>query len=133
MSYGLLMSGWAFPPQGYGPPPQPPPPNPMNPWGPMGLPPQMQPPNNGLAVASLVCGILAIVPGCCCGFFGLPLSVLAVVMGIVGINQINASGGQVGGKSLAIAGVVCGATALFMDVGAATFNVTNHMMRSLHI
>lgn len=104
----------------------------MNPMGPMGFS-AMPPPNNGLAVASLVCGILAIVPGCCCGFFGLPLAILGVVLGFVSISQINASGGQIGGKNLAIAGMICGGTALFIDIGAATFNVSSHLLRTLHI
>ena len=104
----------------------------MNPMGPPpGYP--LPPPNNNLAVASFVCGILAIVPGCCCGLFGLPLSILAVVLGLIGFNQINATGGQMGGKGLAIAGMVCGGTALFINVGGTLFHLTEHMTRSLHI
>jgi hypothetical protein len=130
------MSGWGSPPQGYGPPPPPPPfqppPNPMNPFGPMGMPPA-QPPNHSLATGALVCGILAVFPGCCCGLFGLPLSVTALVLGIISLNQINTSGGQLGGKNLAIAAIVCGACALVLHLGGAAFNVTNHTMRTLHI
>ncbi len=66
--------GFSPPPYGYGPPgappPMGPPPNPMNPMGSMGPGGGMPPGptgNNGLAVASLVCGILAIFPGAAAG------------------------------------------------------------------
>lgn len=54
---------------------------------------------NGMAIASLVLGILWI------GGLG---SVLAVIFGYLGKNQINASGGTESGRGLAIAGIVLG-------------------------
>ena len=54
---------------------------------------------NGLAIASLVLGIVWIY------WIG---SVLAVIFGGIALNQINASNGQQGGKGLAIAGLVLG-------------------------
>lgn len=125
--------GFSPPPYGYGaPPPMGPPPNPMNPMGPGGYPPS-PPGNNGLAVAALVCGILAIIPGCCCGLLGIPLSIAAVVMGLVAMNQINASGGMQGGRGLAIAGLVCGGVAIAMDIISVVFNVSSEMMKSMHV
>jgi len=105
-----------------------PPPNPMNPMG-YGQPPKP----NGLAVAALVCGILAIVPGCCCGFFGIPLSIAAVAMGIVSMQQINASMTTPmpqGGKNMAIAGTVCGGIAIALDIVGVIFNVGTQMMNA---
>lgn len=58
--------------------------------------------SNGFCVASLVLGIIGL-PLC----FGLP-SVLAVIFGIIGLNQVNKSSAQTGGKGMAIAGIVCG-------------------------
>ena len=52
---------------------------------------------SGLAIASLVCGFL--------GFLLLP-GLFGVVFGIMALRQINASGGTVGGKGLAIGGLV---------------------------
>jgi hypothetical protein len=52
---------------------------------------------SGFAIASLVCGFL--------GFLLLP-GLFGVVFGIMAIRQINASGGTVGGKGLAIGGLV---------------------------
>lgn len=105
-------------------PPQPPPM--MNPYA--------QPPRtHGLAIASMICGILAIIPGCCCGLFGIPLSIAALVMGIVSISQINASQGQVGGKGMAIAGTICGGVAIAGNIMGMMFNVGSEVMKSLHV
>jgi len=56
---------------------------------------------NGMAVASLVLGILTIVT---CGIG----SILAVIFGYVGKGQIDRSGGTQSGRGLAIAGIVLG-------------------------
>lgn len=131
MSYGPPFQGYGPPPGA--PPPNPmnpyPPPNPMNPMGPMGSPPR----NHGLAVASMVCGILAIVPGCCCGLFGIPLSIAALIMGLISIGQINASGGQLGGKGMAIAGTACGAVAVSLNIVGVFLNVTSEVMKHAHV
>src|SRR5205807_2221163 len=54
---------------------------------------------NGLAVASLVLGIVTL-----CGIG----SILAVIFGYVGKGQIDRSGGTQSGRGLAIAGIVLG-------------------------
>lgn len=75
---------------------------------------------SGLAIGSLVCGILSLVttvPGCCClPFFILSgaLGLVAVVLGIFGIQQCNQQGH--GGKGMAIAGVACGGVALVLTL-----------------
>jgi hypothetical protein len=59
--------------------------------------------SNGFCVASLVLGIISLVAFC------LPIpSALAIVFGIVGYNQVTKSGGEGGGKGMAIAGMICG-------------------------
>jgi uncharacterized protein DUF4190 len=57
------------------------------------------PGTNGLAVASLVLGILWL------WWLG---SILAVIFGHVAVNQIDRTGGVQGGRGLAIAGLVLG-------------------------
>ena len=57
------------------------------------------PTTNGLAVASLVAGLLWL------GWFG---SILAVIFGHIAIGQIKRSGGRESGTGLAIAGLVLG-------------------------
>jgi DNA-directed RNA polymerase subunit RPC12/RpoP len=60
--------------------------------------------SNGFCVASLVLGIIGLPAACVV----LP-SILAIVFGIIGLNQIAKGGESGGGKGMAIAGIVCGA------------------------
>ncbi len=62
---------------------------------------------SGLAIASLVLGILGI---CSYGLLG----ALGLILGIVSLRKINRSQGQIGGKGLAIAGIATGAATLFL-------------------
>jgi hypothetical protein len=73
------------------------------------------PPANGLAIASLVAGIVM-----CIG------SIPAVIMGHLALNRINRSGGTQGGRGIAIAGIVLGwvgtALLLLIVIGAIASN-----------
>src|SRR5207247_9417725 len=60
---------------------------------------------NGLAVASMVLRIVGVLFFV---FFAIP-AILALIFGLVANGQINRSGGQQGGKGMAIAGIVLGA------------------------
>lgn len=61
----------------------------------------------GFAIASMVCGIVSIL--CCCtGYFGLLLSIVAVVLGIVALVK------KYDGKGMAIAGIICGSIGLII-------------------
>ena len=90
-------------------------------------------PNDDLAVAALVCGVFAITPGCCCGPFGVPLSIAAVVMGLVAMNQIDASAGARGGKNLALAGVICGGIAIALDALDVVVDAAGPFVKALHV
>ena len=61
-------------------------------------------PTDGLSIASLVCGILAIISCYIWGIFGLP----AVICGHMSLKKIKNSPTPVAGKGMAIAGLVCG-------------------------
>ena len=74
----------------------------------------MPPPNDPLAVISLVCGILAVILGGCCGLFGLPLALAAIVTGFISLNRIKADPEQYGGHGLALAGVIVGAASIVL-------------------
>lgn len=63
-----------------------------------------QPRTNGLAVASLVLGIVSAVGG----FYLLIPPILAVVFGHVSLSQIAKSRGTASGRGMAIAGLVLG-------------------------
>ena len=59
-----------------------------------------KPKTSGLAIASLVCGIL--------GLICIPIlpAFLGLIFGIIAIRKINGSGGAVGGKGLAVGGLI---------------------------
>src|SRR5207247_2234467 len=81
------------------PPPSAPPPAPMQP--PAGAYYQVRSGTSGFAVAALVLGIAQL-----CTW---PVSaVLAVIFGNVALDRIARSGGQLGGRGMAIAGIVLG-------------------------
>jgi type IV pilus assembly protein PilA len=61
--------------------------------------PPANPTTSGKAIVSLVCGFL---------FFFLPTAVLAVIMGHLSLSEIRRSAGRIGGRGMAIAGLVLG-------------------------
>jgi hypothetical protein len=61
-------------------------------------------PTDGLSIASLVCGIFAIISCYIWGVFGLP----AVICGHMSLKKINTSPTPIAGKGMAIAGLVTG-------------------------
>jgi len=77
-------------------PPPPPPPPGAGGYG------YVAPQTNKKAIWALVLGILSLV---CCGLFaGIP----AIILGNMGKNEIDASGGQQTGRGMAVAGFVLG-------------------------
>ena len=73
-----------------------------------------QPPNSGLAIASLVLGITG---------FCLPIitAMAGLILGIVAMNKIKASGGRIGGHGLALAGTITSAVALLFSIALVGF------------
>lgn len=72
------------------------------------------PKTSDLAIGSLVCGLL--------GFLWLP-ALIGVILGIMAIRQVNRSNGTVGGKGLAIGGLVVSSLALAGTTVAILFFV----------
>ena len=103
--------GWGPPPPGYGPPPPgyPPPPPGYGPpppgYGGWGPPPQRR--TNGLAIASMICGIV----GC---FYGIP-AILAIVFGFIARSQIRKNPQE--GSGMALAGIILGFVWIVVIVG----------------
>jgi hypothetical protein len=101
------------PPQGYPPqqaPAQPygyPPPG----YPPAGYGPPVQPPNNGYAVAALICSIIGVL-------FILPVigPILGIVFGNTAKKQIDQSQGREGGENMAQAGVILGWIGIGLNV-----------------
>ncbi|MGH2719883.1 MAG: DUF4190 domain-containing protein [Actinomycetota bacterium] len=106
----------AAPPQPYAPPAYYPPPYPYPPaYGPTGYGPpaySATAPSNGLAVASLVLGIVGIPM---VGFFGIA-PILALIFGAISRGQIRRSGGRQGGNGLALAGMILGCVGILFGI-----------------
>jgi hypothetical protein len=105
----------------YGTPPPPPPPQYGAP-GPYGAGQPAK--NSGMAITSLVLGIIGIFPCCTIGIF----SILAIVFGVLGRKNIDASNGAQKGRGLAQAGLILGVVGLVLGiaywiVAAATGNL----------
>ena len=74
---------------------------------------QQAPQTHGKATASLICGILAFT---FCGIFtGIP----ALILGSQAMREIDAPGGQLGGRGLATAGRILGIISIALTILAA--------------
>lgn len=71
-----------------------------------------------LAMVSMITGIASLVLTCCCGIFGLPLSITALVTGI--ICKVNNKPEQ--GKALA--GIICGAVSIVIFIITLVVNTS---------
>jgi hypothetical protein len=84
-----------------------------------------------LAIVSLVAGILSLITCFCCGIFGIPLPIVALVTGGLGLKKINENPG-LGGKPLAIAGMAIGGVSIILmivglinGIGGNAMNMVN--------
>jgi hypothetical protein len=76
--------------------------------------------SNGLAVAALVVGIIAVVTSFC--VIGALAGIIAVVLGVLGLQRARREPGEPQ-KGLAIAGIVTGAVAVVVAALAVSFFV----------
>lgn len=73
---------------------------------------------NGLAVASLVTGLLSWC--CCCGF---PFNLLGILFGALALSQINRSPEQERGRELALIGLILSILSLALSLLALPFSL----------
>jgi hypothetical protein len=73
------------------------------------------PRTDGLAIASLVIGILSIV--CTVACLGIVLGPTAAIMGFISRQRVASSGGVLGGGTLAVIGLVLGIVGFVASVG----------------
>ena len=73
------------------------------------------PRNDGLAIASLILGILSLV--CTLGCLGILLGPAAAIMGFISRQRIATSGGALGGGTMAVIGLVLGIIGFVASVG----------------
>lgn len=81
-----------------------------------------QAPAQGLAIGSMVCGILAFL-GCCAWYLAGPLAVVAVVLGHIAISRNRANPAANGGKSMAKTGLILGYIALLAAIVIAALSI----------
>ncbi|MHB1262434.1 MAG: DUF4190 domain-containing protein [Thermoplasmatota archaeon] len=83
---------------------------------PMGMAPGMQK-TSGKAIAALVLGIVSM----CIPYVGIVTGIIAIILGVLGMKEVDRNPQAVKGKGMAIAGVVLGAIALALYVIAIIF------------
>jgi hypothetical protein len=106
-SYGSIPPP---PPSGGGTPP-PPPSGGVPGWPPTG---PVSPVQNQKALAALILGLVSIPLMFCC--IGLGTGVVALVLGIVGRKEIQASGGTQTGDGMALTGIIIGIIAIIFSI-----------------
>ena len=72
--------------------------------------------SNGLAIAALICGILSLLLSWIplINVLAAVLALVAIILGALGIRRANEP--YVGGKGMAIAGIICGAIGCFLAI-----------------
>lgn len=70
---------------------------------------------NGLAIASLVIGAISLPMAWCYGI-GIPLGIVALVIGLIALRQIRSNPIPTKGEGLAIAGAILGGAAIAVGV-----------------
>src|SRR6202165_2694105 len=83
----------------------------------------MAPRTDGLAIASLVIGILAIV--CSIECLGIILGPVAAIMGLISRQRISSSNNTIGGGSLALVGLILGLVGFLISVAWFFFAATH--------
>jgi hypothetical protein len=83
----------------------------------------VSPPTDGMAIASLILGIVAFPGICCYGVLGVAFGVTALILGRISVRKIRASNGMIGGYGLAQAGWICGLAAAILGAIYGIFNI----------
>ena len=88
---------------------------------PTNLPQQVPPATSGLAIASMICGIVSF-------FVWIIGSLAAIICGHIALSKIKKSGSQLQGKGMALAGVICGYLTLAIGVTVLTVSIVTPFM-----
>ncbi|RSS86090.1 DUF4190 domain-containing protein, partial [Streptomyces sp. WAC05292] len=92
--------------------------------GPLGHPLYGAQPRNGLGVAALVLGIVAVV-GCALNLIAVGLGVAAIVLGVLGRNR--AARGEATNGGMALAGLILGVTGALLGALTLAFAVAGFL------
>jgi hypothetical protein len=77
--------------------------------------------SQGFAIASMICGIIAVLT-CCMWCLSGPLAIVAVVLGHIAISKIKTEPAKFGGKGLAKTGLITGYLALLLTLLVTIFS-----------
>jgi 4-amino-4-deoxy-L-arabinose transferase-like glycosyltransferase len=80
-----------------------------------------QPQSNGMAIASLIMGILGVILGCCLWYFTIPLAIAGLVLGIIVIKK------KKGGRNLAIVGIILCSLSIILGIFSAIMVIAVYM------
>ena len=80
--------------------------------GVVGPPTQQQ--STVVGLLAMIFGIVGAVLSPCCGYFGFPFDVTAIVLGIVGLRK--AANGQAPNRGQALAGLICGCAGVVLGI-----------------
>jgi hypothetical protein len=83
-----------------------------------------------LAIVSLVCGIASLPTGFCCTFFGIPLSLAAIVTGAIAIGNVGKQP-HLKGKELAIGGIVTGSIGIVLFIVGLVIGLSGAFLNRL--
>jgi hypothetical protein len=84
----------------------------------------------GTANAALACGILSLLSSCCCCVFSMPLSIAAIVCGIMALNVIKTEPDRYGGKSQAITGIALGSVGIVMALIGLVIGIAGNILEA---
>jgi len=70
--------------------------------------PPLRPQTEPVGIISLVSGVIAMAANCCCAFFGIPFSVIAIITGIVSLMRIRNNPERFTGKVYGWIGIAIG-------------------------
>lgn len=87
-----------------------------------GMSPPMPVRTNGMAIASMVLGIVGIPLDCCC-YIGVIPAILAVIFGFLARNSIRSSSGDQKGDGMALAGIILGFAGIAIALGLIIYAV----------
>jgi hypothetical protein len=88
-------------------------------WQPPPPPTYVQPENKSLATAAMVIGLIGVTVGWLC--LGPIPGLAAIIMGAVALSQIKKTPDRVGGKPMAVVGVVTGGITVLIYAGIMVF------------
>lgn len=87
------------------------------------------PKTESMALASMICGIVSI-PAMFCCYAGVPLAIVAIVLGIIGIGNVNKEPQLYEGKGMATAGIITGAFSLLLVVMLLVFGFASALINN---